>query len=213
MKKIIIALICIIICFSFITPCYASETEIIIPKNDNFFSSEVTIKQSFNNTIIIIPAQNNVIVTPSTTIEELNPIIYTDEETATETIIPQTRTINYDIFELVNQERIKNGLAALTYSAELQDAADLRAQEASVQFSHTRPDGSSCHSVIKGDYFVVGENLLMADPDYSLPSMMVETWMNSEGHRNNILLKHFTETAIGVYVSNNITFVAQLFKG
>ena len=122
--------------------------------------------------------------------------------------------INEEIFALINQIRQKNNLPVLTYNKNLQAAADLRAKESSIQFSHTRPDGSSCHSVITDDYFVVGENLLKADPELSTAAMMVDAWMNSKSHRDNILLQHFTETAIGVYVADdNVTYVAQLFKG
>lgn len=123
-------------------------------------------------------------------------------------------TINEEIFALINQVRQKNNLPVLTYNKNLQAAADLRAKESSIQFSHTRPDGSSCHSVITDDYFVVGENLLKADPELSTAAMMVDAWMNSKSHRDNILLQHFTETAIGVYIADdNVTYVAQLFKG
>lgn len=122
--------------------------------------------------------------------------------------------INQEIFALINKVRQDNNLPILTYNKNLQEAADIRAKEIASQFSHTRPDGSSCHSVITEDYFVVGENLLKADPELSTAAMMVDAWMNSKSHRENILLQYFTETAIGVYVANdNVTYVAQLFKG
>ena len=111
-----------------------------------------------------------------------------------------------DIFELVNQEREKNNIPALTYNKEIQDAADLRAKEASESFSHTRPDGSSCHDVIELEYYATGENLLMADKEIATAENMMKTWMDSEGHRANILLKDFTEMAIGIYEKDNIDF-------
>jgi uncharacterized protein YkwD len=42
---------------------------------------------------------------------------------------------------------------------------------------------------------------------------MVDTWMNSPSHRNNILLPSFTQMAVGIYVYNGITYVSTIFLG
>ena len=119
-----------------------------------------------------------------------------------------------DIFSRVNAERKDNGLNELTYNAELQESANVRSAEASELFSHTRPNGKSCHSVVENfDYIVTGENLILADKQIATAKRMVEEWMNSEGHRHNILLKDFTSTAIGVTEKNGQVFVAQIFLG
>ena len=135
-----------------------------------------------------------------------------DEDQSIEYNIDHEQLIK-DIFELVNQEREKNNVPALTYNKEIQDAADLRAKEASESFSHTRPDGSSCHDVIKLEYYATGENLLMADKEIATAENMMKTWMDSESHRANILLKDFTEMAIGIYEKDNIVYATQIFLG
>lgn len=119
-----------------------------------------------------------------------------------------------EIFKLVNEERKNAGLHELNYNMELQNAADIRARECAEQFSHTRPDGTSCFTVVEEiDYSVVGENLIKADNPIATAKALVNSWMNSEGHRANILNADFTETAIGIYISDGITYGAQIFMG
>lgn len=119
-----------------------------------------------------------------------------------------------EIFKLVNEERKNAGLHELNYNMELQNAADIRARECAEQFSHTRPDGTSCFTVVEEiDYSVVGENLIKADNPIATAKALVNSWMNSEGHRANILNADFTETAIGIYINDGVTYGAQLFMG
>lgn len=118
-----------------------------------------------------------------------------------------------DIFELVNQEREKNNVPALTYNKEIQEAADIRAEEAAELFSHTRPDGSSCHDIIELEYYATGENLIKADKEVATAQNLMNSWMNSKSHRDNILLKDFTEMAIGVYEKDGIVYATQIFLG
>lgn len=119
-----------------------------------------------------------------------------------------------EIFKLVNEERKNAGLNELNYNMELQNAADIRARECAEQFSHTRPDGTSCFTVVEEiDYGVVGENLIKADNPIATAKALVNSWMNSEGHRANILNADFTETAIGIYINDGVTYGAQIFMG
>lgn len=137
------------------------------------------------------------------------------EDVDTTPAAPSTKTELIDeIFKLVNEERTKAGLEELHYNFELQNAADIRARECAEQFSHTRPDGTSCFTVVDEiDYNVVGENLIKADNPIATAQALVNSWMNSEGHRVNILNPDFTETAIGVYINDGVTYSAQIFMG
>ena len=117
------------------------------------------------------------------------------------------------IFDLTNAERTSRGLNALSYSYDLQEAANTRAREASVKFSHTRPNGQSCHDIVTKDYNVTGENLIMADKPIATAENLVAEWMSSEGHRYNILLPEFTELAVGVYESGGVVYACQIFLG
>ena len=116
-------------------------------------------------------------------------------------------TFAMDILRLTNEERKKAGLSQLKADFALSEAAAIRAEEAVQLYSHTRPDGSSCHTVVeKFEYRVTGENLIMADNPISEPEILLDTWMNSEGHRANILLPDYTSIAIGLYEKDDVTY-------
>ena len=101
------------------------------------------------------------------------------------------------VLELVNAERAKAGLKPLRYCTEGQQAADLRAQEITKSFSHTRPDGRTCFTVwndlgISGSY-MCAENIAYG---YQSAEKVMEGWMNSSGHRANILSENATALAV-----------------
>ena len=233
-KKIIALTLCIILCLCLFTTTACAATDISKIETSNrtviitdppevpVHKDALIMPDTTNKTIIIIGQPiTEVDILQSKKAEEdsdISTVTYTDEQTGTETIIPNGAAIldelAQEIFELTNQERVSRGLTALTYSEELQEAANIRAKESSIQFSHTRPDGSSCHSIVEDmDYSVTGENLIMADQPLSSAEILVDTWMNSEGHRYNILLPEFTKIAIGVYIKDNITYATQIFMG
>ena len=104
-----------------------------------------------------------------------------------------------EVVRLVNIERANAGLAPLSMDATLSVAAQVRAQEIDSSFSHTRPDGSSCFTVLKEmgvSYRTAGENIAKGQ---ATPARVVEGWMNSAGHRANILNGNFTTIGVGVY--------------
>lgn len=115
------------------------------------------------------------------------------------------------VVELVNMERAKIGLPALTMSQDLNNAAQIRAVETVQSFSHTRPDGSSFSSVLKENgisFRGAGENIAWGQ---RTPEAVVNAWMNSEGHRANILNKNFTSIGVGYYLNGSTPYWAQLF--
>lgn len=115
-----------------------------------------------------------------------------------------------EVVRLVNIEREKNGLSALKSDNEkLNRAADIRAEELTTSFSHTRPSGADCFSVLieRGiKYRAAGENIAR---DRRTPAEVVEGWLNSPGHRANILTGSFTH--IGVGYNENGNYWVQLF--
>ena len=115
-----------------------------------------------------------------------------------------------EVVRLVNIEREKNGLSALKSDNEkLNRAADIRAEELTTSFSHTRPSGADCFSVLieRGiKYCAAGENIAYG---YRTPAEVVEGWLNSPGHRANILTGSFTH--IGVGYNENGNYWVQLF--
>ena len=115
------------------------------------------------------------------------------------------------VVALVNIERAKVGLPALTMSEDLNRAAQIRAKEIVQSFSHTRPNGSSFSSVLKENgisYRGAGENIAWGQ---RTPEAVVNAWMNSAGHRANILNKNYTTIGVGYYLDGTTPYWAQLF--
>ena len=118
-----------------------------------------------------------------------------------------------ELLKQINQKRSASGLSTLSYSADLQASADIRAKESVQNFSHLRPDGRGCETAVTVDYTVTGENLIQVTSEFATADIMMDTWMNSPTHRNNILLASFTKMAVGIYVSNGTTYVSTVFVG
>lgn len=115
------------------------------------------------------------------------------------------------ILELVNQTRVAYGLAPLELHTELLKAADIRAREIAQVFSHNRPDGSSCFTVLEEcdlAYRTAGENIAQG---YASPQEVMKGWMSSEGHRANIINDDFSMLGVG-YDSATRSWV-QVFAG
>ncbi len=119
------------------------------------------------------------------------------------------------ILALVNSHRNASGLGSLKYSSAMQQAADTRAKECAQSFSHSRPDGAKAHTALteRGISFTAfGENLFMATGMSDVSAeYVVEQWMSSSGHRQNIMQEMFTHMCIGVASKGNEIFVVQLF--
>ena len=100
---------------------------------------------------------------------------------------------------LVNAERAKYGLSALTVDTRVQQAA------------HTRPNGSSFSTALTEagvSYRTAGENIAYGQ---STPQQVMNAWMNSSGHRANILNANYTTIGVGYTVINGTAYWAQLF--
>lgn len=116
------------------------------------------------------------------------------------------------VVKLVNEERAKAGLSPLTLQSNMTAAANIRAKELEQQFSHTRPDGSSCFTALNEQGIsnrFMGENIAYGQ---TTPSWVMNSWMNSSGHRANILNSHYTNIGVGCYQNeNNGKYWVQLF--
>lgn len=112
---------------------------------------------------------------------------------------------------LVNAERAKYGLSALTVDTNVQQAALVRAKETAQSFSHTRPNGSSFSTALTEagvSYRTAGENIAYGQ---TTPQQVMNAWMNSSGHRANILNANYTTIGVGYTVINGTAYWAQLF--
>lgn len=107
------------------------------------------------------------------------------------------------VIELVNQQRAAYGLGPVSATNALSSAAQARAIETVALFSHTRPDGTSCFTILPTygvSYWTCGENIAAGQ---DTPEDVVTAWMNSPGHRANILNGNFGHLGVGCYFTNN----------
>lgn len=111
---------------------------------------------------------------------------------------------------LQNERRAQAGLAPLSWDEELYQCILVRGPEIVQSFSHTRPDGSDCFSVVTVSYWTVGENIAYGYPS---AAAVTEGWYNSEGHRRNMLNPGFTSAAVVCYEYNRILYWVTMFRG
>ena len=127
---------------------------------------------------------------------------------------PDNTELSYaeQIVKLVNEERAKAGLSALELDTAISSAATIRANEITGLFSHTRPDGRTFSTVLTDNgirFNGAGENIAWGQKS---PEQVMNAWMNSEGHRANILNAKYTKIGVGHYQSASGTnYWAQLF--
>lgn len=130
----------------------------------------------------------------------------------------ETSNMNSDekeVFDLINKQRTNNGLAALKNDSEVQRVARIKAQDMvdNNYFSHTSPTYGSPFDMLKSfkiSYKTAGENIA----GNSSNSSAVTAWMNSSGHKANILNSNFNYTGIGAVSSPKYgKMYVQLFIG
>ncbi|OIK14776.1 CAP domain-containing protein [Bacillus sp. MUM 13] len=110
-----------------------------------------------------------------------------------------------EVVDLTNAERTKQGLKPLAVDTELSKTARLKSQDMKDKnyFDHNSPTYGSPFDMMKKfgiSYKYAGENIAMGQPT---PKEVVTAWMNSEGHRANILNANFTHIGVGYVASGN----------
>ena len=114
--------------------------------------------------------------------------------------------------KLINKQRSKRGLGKLVTDVKLTKAANARAKEIRKYFSHTRPNGTSCFTILNKyniTYMSCGENIAYGQPTVSA---VMTAWMNSPGHRENILRDSFGKVGIGRYKVGGVIYWVQIFS-
>lgn len=116
------------------------------------------------------------------------------------------------VYEMVNQERAAAGLNTLVWDAQLTQDAMQRAAELAVYYSHTRPDGTRCFSAVTNYSigYAYGENIAVYQTD---AANVMNAWMNSPGHKANILDTRYREIGVGSFYHNGHYHWVQLFSG
>lgn len=108
-----------------------------------------------------------------------------------------------EVFRLINEERVANGVPEFTLDETAMEFAQLRAEEIADKFSHERPDGDSSGMY---SHYTFGENIAKG---YRTSTDAVDGWMNSTGHRNTMLgnyADYGNYAGVGVYRKNGVIY-------
>ncbi len=123
----------------------------------------------------------------------------------------QSSSAASEVVRLTNSARSKNGYAALVEDGVLSEAAAVRAREIARSFSHTRPSGASFSSALSESgvsYLRAGENIASGQKS---ASEVVNAWMNSPGHRANILNSSYSRIGSASVNIDGTHYWVQLF--
>lgn len=140
-------------------------------------------------------------------------LIYPGQKINIPTLDPSITGYEQEVIRLVNEIRGENGLKALTYDWELARVARYKSQDMKDNryFSHTSPVYGTPFQMIRNfgiSYRSAGENIAKG---YATPQAVVNGWMNSSGHRANILNASYTHIGVGYVSSGN--YWTQMFIG
>ena len=194
MKKIltlIISLAAIISAIS-INTLAATKTHTVV-KGDSMWKIAVKYKVGLSE----LKSANPEIKNPA--------LIYPGQIITIPTLDGTVSSYESEVVRLVNIERAKNGLSPLEEDWELSRVARYKSQDMKDKnyFSHTSPTYGSPFEMMKSfgiSYKSAGENIAKG---YRTPEDVVRGWMNSPGHRANILNKSFTHIGVGYVASGN----------
>lgn len=115
------------------------------------------------------------------------------------------------VFDIINAERKKAGVSTINRLTVLDEVSDVRSKELVTLFSHTRPNGGSFFTIyddIGMDYAHIGENV--ASGQVTAEEVMT-SFMNSPGHRQNILDPKYKSVGLSCYCDNGIYYWVQEF--
>lgn len=119
----------------------------------------------------------------------------------------------WEVLRLTNEKRMAEGMDAVTTFKKLQSACDIRAKELVQLFSHDRPNGKSCFSVLTDiSKYSAGENISAGQTS---ASQTMASWWSSPGHKANILTEEFDHMGVGYQNTSSgyRNYWVQLFTG
>ncbi len=205
MKKILLLLLCLVITVSSLGISVHAEGG----KARNQGGSIVSLLVKNRTQILNLLAKYGIVFSAQPNQTQPKPDVPSKEEnTNTDLHAYELRVI-----ELVNAERSKYGLKALKASTELSNGARQKSLDMhnNGYFAHNSPTYGSPFDMMKSlgiTYRTAGENIAKG---YQTPEAVVKAWMNSEGHRANILNASYTEIGVG-YIADG-SYYTQWFRG
>ena len=112
---------------------------------------------------------------------------------------------------LINGKRADAGVAALSGNGSLTSAARAHSKDMATSntFSHTGSDGSDPFSRIRAagyTFSAAAENIFAGNGSYNSPSAAISSWMNSSGHRTNMLNSIYTQVGVGYWCNESSTY-------
>lgn len=200
-KKIKIITITTLSTALFVTTVLAGTTSYKVQKGDTLWeiskkyqvgiSEIISANTQFSNPNLIYPGDTVYIPLPD------QQLLSTQEE----------------ILKLVNAERAKQNLKPLTLDWQVSRVAQYKSDDMADKnyFSHTSPTYGSPFDMLKSfnvKYRSAGENIAKGQ---KTPTAVMTAWMNSEGHRANIMNANFTHLGVGYTVKNGTTYWTQMF--
>lgn len=140
-------------------------------------------------------------------------LIYPGQSITIPSVDASTRNYETEVVRLVNAERAKKGIKPLAEDWQLSRVARYKSQDMSDNnyFSHTSPTYGSPFNMMRNfgiSYRTAGENIAKGQ---AMPASVVSAWMNSSGHRANILNSSYTKIGVG-YVEKG-KYWTQMFIG
>lgn len=201
MKKLLLFALCAIMMFSvFVLTASAAATYTVV-KGDSMWKIAVKYEVGLSE----IKAANPHIKNPD--------LIYPGQTLNIPTTDASVLKFEKEVVRLVNEIRKQNGLSELTYDWQLSRVARIKSEDMrdNKYFSHTSPTYGTPFQMIKNfgiTYRSAGENIARGQ---TTPQKVVDAWMNSSGHRANILNSSYTH--IGVGYTPNGHYWTQMFIG
>ncbi|WP_160644283.1 stalk domain-containing protein [Chengkuizengella marina] len=123
-----------------------------------------------------------------------------------DTYIPDE--FEFEVFFLTNEQRVSNKLTPLTLNANISNVANIKSKDMLINqyFDHTSPTYGSPFDMMKSfglNYRAAAENIAAGQ---NTPAKVVNGWMNSSGHRANILSSSYTQIGVGYYYGSNSNY-------
>ena len=201
MKKLLIFLLAALMIISMFMISVSAATTHTVVSGDSMWKIAVKYQVGLSE----IKAANPQISNPN--------LIYPGQVLTIPTIESSVLSYEKEVVRLVNEIRVQNGLRELTYDWELSRVARYKSQDMkdNKYFSHTSPVYGTPFQMMKNfgiTYRSAGENIARGQRS---PQAVVNAWMNSSGHRANILNASFTQIGVGYVADGN--YWTQMFIG
>ncbi len=201
MKKFLSLCLSLLLCGALFLPAAAADTTHTVAKGDTMWKLAVKYQIGISEIIAANPQISN----PN--------LIYPGQVLTIPGKDATADAYEAEVIRLVNEIRVQNGLQPLKTNWELSRVARYKSQDMVDQhyFSHTSPTYGSPFQMMKSfgiSYRTAGENIAYGQ---RTPQEVVNAWMNSSGHRANILNSSYTQIGVG-YVANG-NYWTQMFIG